>query len=357
MKINTDFPGANIDVLEVGENIIKIRPQLRDTTIDWFYWAFCVEGAQGETWTFDFLDKNCLGYFGPAVSKDFNEWQWAGPEVLDGYNRFTYNFASEDECVYFAHSMLYQPDRFSRFTKESNIPVRSLVMSEKGHSVDIAELGEGDSYVILTSRHHSCESTGTYVMEGMLKEFSKELMKGFCVATVPFIDIDGVLNGDQGKNRFPYDHNRDYLESPIYNSTAALIEYAKNKNIKYLLDLHAPWHFGGRNDTCFIAYSKDEMRDKYHKFSEILQKITESDINSLQYDKANNIDINVDWNTDDLATCSNYFAYRPTAELSFTFETMYFGVLENQVSQQKLVRLGENLAKALKVYNEAFALK
>jgi murein tripeptide amidase MpaA len=29
---------------------------------------------------------------------------------------------------------------------------------------------------------------------------------------VPPVDKDGVEDGDQGKNRKPYDHNRDYLQ-------------------------------------------------------------------------------------------------------------------------------------------------
>mgnify|MGYP001002071644 CR=1 FL=1 len=71
----------------------------------------------------------------------------------------------------------------------------------------------------------------------------------------------------------------------------------------------------------------------------------------MQYDKDNNIDVNVEWNIGGTPTCSKYFASRPETKLSFTFETAYFGVLENQVSQQRLVRLGENIAKAIKLFD------
>ncbi len=353
MNIRTDFPGANIDVLEIGENTVKVLPQLRDTTTEWFYWAFCVEGAQGETWTFDFTAKDYayLGYFGPAVSKDLKEWTWAGSEILDGHSRFTYQFGPEDECVYFAHNMIYSTERFHEFVEDYDISVRSLVRTKKNRSVDIVEMGEGDSCVVLTSRHHCCESTGTYIMEGMLKEFSREPLKGHKVIAVPFMDVDGVVDGDQGKNRHPHDHNRDYMENPIYESTAALMEYNKNENVKYLLDLHSPWHFGGRNDTCFVVYSIEDMKTNYELFGEILQRITQKDPDSMQYDKDNNIDVNVEWNIGGTPTCSKYFASRPETKLSFTFETAYFGVLENQVSQQRLVRLGENIAKAIKLFD------
>ena len=42
---------------------------------------------------------------------------------------------------------------------------------------------------------------------------------------VPFMDLDGVEQGDQGKNRQPHDHNRDYLGRSIYPTVAALKEF------------------------------------------------------------------------------------------------------------------------------------
>ena len=40
----------------------------------------------------------------------------------------------------------------------------------------------------------------------------------YLVYVIPFVDIDGVENGDQGKQA-PHDHNRDYINSPIYPET------------------------------------------------------------------------------------------------------------------------------------------
>ena len=43
-------------------------------------------------------------------------------------------------------------------------------------------------------------------------------------ALVPFVDKDGVEEGDQGKNRAPRDHNRDYAGASMYPETGALRE-------------------------------------------------------------------------------------------------------------------------------------
>ena len=41
---------------------------------------------------------------------------------------------------------------------------------------------------------------------------------------VPFTDYDGAQAGDQGKNRAPHDHNRDYVEF-LYPETKAITEW------------------------------------------------------------------------------------------------------------------------------------
>ena len=78
--------------------------------------------------------------------------------------------------------------------------------------------------MILTSRHHACESTGSYVLEGVLDGLLQHPMENLQVICVPFVDYDGVVDGDQGKYRLPRDHECDYGRDvpPIYPETAAI---------------------------------------------------------------------------------------------------------------------------------------
>ena len=94
--------------------------------------------------------------------------------------------------------------------------------SAGGGSVPYVTLGAGERRILLTARHHACESTGDYVMEGFLREFAVDPLAGFSVIAVPFVDYDGVIHGDQGKNRAPHDHNRDYTDAPIYPEVRAI---------------------------------------------------------------------------------------------------------------------------------------
>ena len=61
MKIHSDFIGGNIIVEKNCGDDIFVERDLRDTVDDWFYWAFCVEGAENKTLTFHF-NNNRLGY-------------------------------------------------------------------------------------------------------------------------------------------------------------------------------------------------------------------------------------------------------------------------------------------------------
>lgn len=54
MKLHDKFIGGNIRILRQENDVYFLDSDLRDTEGDWFYWAFCIEGAGGRTVTFRF---------------------------------------------------------------------------------------------------------------------------------------------------------------------------------------------------------------------------------------------------------------------------------------------------------------
>ena len=347
MLIHQNFIGGNITVKEIDGNTVVLENELRDTTGDWFYWAFCVEGAENKTITFKF-QQNRLGYFGPAVSYDLESWRWL--DSIDG-DSFTYQFGEKENKVYFAHSMLYHPKRFFDFANQHNLKIQELCKGYKGSSVPCIKFGEGNTSIILTARNHACESTGNYVLEGVLEELIANPIPDAKVFCVPFVDFEGVIRGDQGKNRVPHDHNRDYSygEESIYPECNAIKEYAKVSGCNYGFDFHSPWHKGGVNDTVFIVQNCIEKLDKLNKFGEIFEEsITE---NSFKYEHKNDYPPNTGWNKGG-AQFSNYMRNRAENEVAFTLETAYFGTSDHKVSSDKLLQLGHCFARALKKYIE-----
>jgi len=80
MLIHKSFPGGNIQINRIQCDDVYLEQEFRDTEGWWFYWAFCVEGAQGKTVTFHFENQGVLGYWGPCVSRDDSEYEWLGAD-------------------------------------------------------------------------------------------------------------------------------------------------------------------------------------------------------------------------------------------------------------------------------------
>lgn len=351
MKIHSDFTGGNIQILKMEETDIYIRNEIRDSTQDWFYWAFCVEGAQGTTMTFHF-DKKWIGYYGPAISHDLKTWHWLGAEDESRVSdQFTYTFAAEEDCVYFAHDMLYHPAQFQDFCQSIELEVQSLCTSEAGNEVPYVRMGSGSETILLTARHHACEATGNYVLEGVLEELYREEIPGLQVIAVPFVDYDGVVKGDQGKARAPWDHNRDYQpeQEAIYSTVRRIRQIASEETIRYAFDFHSPWHNGKQNDWVFIPENSFSSHKNTMRFANLLEKrMTER---AFPYAASGTFPPDVDWNRAGTPSFGTYMHKTAGAELSFTLETPYFRASGCRFSPERAKETGRCFARALRDYH------
>lgn len=349
MHITTDFPGGNAILQKIEDNTVYIERDLRTTIGDWFYWAFCVEDAAGQTVTFHFPNRNRVGRFGPAVSCDGIHWKWAGSGIAG--DAFTYTFGADENRVYFAHDMLYQPPRFERFCNDHGLKTEPFCISEKGRNVPCVRYGAGKKYILLTARHHACESTGSYVLEGVLSTLMDNLPEEYAILCVPCVDYDGVIDGDQGKNRAPYDHNRDYpldgAES-IYASIRAIRAFADSHTVAYAFDFHSPWHMWEQNDIPFISRSTESMEERNNRFSIYLER--ESAGHTLVYERKNDVGPNEQWNSEDSPNSKNYFAFRTDSQLVATLETPYFGLPDHVISEDAMRTFGGDFARAVLDY-------
>ena len=251
--------------------------------------------------------------------------------------------------MYFAHHMLYHPMRFNSFCQNLNLNIEELCKSRRGRSVPCLHIGNGEESIIFTARHHACESTGSYVLEGVIDELIQNPIEDSRILIVPFVDYDGVMDGDQGKSRIPHDHNRDYIDAPIYPEVRSICNHISTYGCHYGFDLHSPWHKGGVNDKIFVVRNMPEKETDFDLFSSIFESLISEE--SMKYFKQDDYPPCTNWNQP-----SSSFGYitnhRDECKLAFTLENTYFGTQENKVSAKKLVELGKCFARAVKKYVE-----
>jgi len=372
IRLDADYPGGNILVERMDGDKIHIRQDLRDTSTWWFWWNFRVRGAAGRTLTFQFAGENPIGVLGPALSRDDGgSWSWLGAESAQGA-LFRYAFAPQESSVRFAFAVPYQQSDFDAFVAahqervtRGQLQISRLCQSRKGRPVPLIHVaepqGEPSFRVLVTARHHACESMASFVLEGLLRAFLVDtesadwLRRHVELIAVPFVDCDGVADGDQGKNRTPRDHNRDYAGTSIYPETAAIRAMASawvDGKLTVALDLHCPWIRGPHNDVIYmVGSSLESVASEQKMFAEILERVRTG---PLVYRAADNLPFGQAWNTATNFSQGMSFARwageLEAVKLSTTFEIPYAAAGGTPVTPENARAFGQDLAAALRVY-------
>jgi len=363
-NIYSDFPSGNISIEKVKNDTLWLHPDLRDTKGDWFYWCFAVDMAKGKSLTFIFTKPNVITTAGPAISHDRGStWKWLGIGSVKN-EAFSYTFSTNDE-VRFSMGMPYTQKQFDFFikplTESKYLKLDYLSNSNSGKGIERVIIkppdGKVNYRVIITARHHACEMMANYEIEGIIGEILNDAwLKSnveFCI--IPFVDKDGVENGDQGKNRIPHDHNRDYNDTCIYEATSALKDWiplwAENK-LFVALDLHCPWIKGEYHENIQLVGSSDEKIASQEKlFCDILKSTNNGE---LKVSDKLYLPFGVDWNNTISYTAGITFRKWVSGvegvKLPLSIEFPY-AINEGQIINQENSRLfGIDLIKAVKVY-------
>ncbi|NUQ65415.1 MAG: acetylxylan esterase [Pirellulales bacterium] len=368
LVVDADFPGGNILVEKIDGLAVALRQDLRDTAGDWFYWCFRVRGAAGRTLTFRFTGGNVIGVRGPAVSLDGGKtWAWLGTETAQGES-FSYGVPATAEEARFSFTMPYLEADLREFLKQhenhASLRVETLCRTAGGRDVELLRLGRLDGTaehrVLLTARHHCCETMASYVLEGVLSTVLTDAADGAWLRehvgflAVPFMDKDGVEAGDQGKNRKPHDHNRDYVQK-VYPSVKALIERVpawSAGRLRIALDLHCPSIRGQHNEVIyFVGGPEAENWQRTGKLAEILEEIRQG---PLEFHTADNLPFGKGWNTGikdpSLKSFGRWAAELPGIEVASSIEIAYANASGAEVNAESARAFGRDLARAIRIY-------
>ncbi len=370
MIISSDFPGGNIVIHKVLNDTIWLEPDISHTEGSWFYWNFKIENIEDKTLYFQFTKENMLTSFGPAYSlNNDHSWRWLGEQSYQN-DGFSFSFTNSDTLAHFCTAMPYTSKHLYAFLDhlKDNPIVRldTLCVSPQQRAVETLTISPQNPNriskhkVVITARHHASEMMANYVMEGiilyLLEDKSLAYLREYVeFLFLPFMDKDGVENGEQGKNRIPRDHNRDYDGSPIHTTTAALqllFPAWSDGKARIALDLHCPWIKGEGNEYVYIVGNIDPLKEAHQMiFSTLLHIHSDGDI---RYDHQYFLPFGEKWNTKQNFSQGRSFSQWANLQEGITMaailEFPYANVLGVPVTKDGARRFGRAIAYAIQEY-------
>ena len=325
-----------------------------------------MRNAANRTLTFKFTNGNVFGSRGPAVSSDGGAtWQWLGAETVKE-NSFQYRFGAAAKETRFCFAIPYLQKNLESFLK-SNSDNPHLVVEALGktpkewtiHRLRVGHLnGRPKRRVLIVCRHHACESLASFAVEGIIEAVLAETEDGswFRNSTefwvLPFMDKDGVEDGDQGKLRRPYDHWLDYKDESRYASTR-LLRKAMQQNggppVTVALDMHCPYI----RDTRIYFAGGPTGRNQVNT-DRLCRLLEQVQTGALRYQPEHNLPFGTGWNAAGTYAGRKSFALwaeeLPGNRIATTVELPYASVGSAAVTAKTARAFGRDLARALRLF-------
>jgi hypothetical protein len=108
----------------------------------------------------------------------------------------------------------------------------------------------------LAARQHSGETPGSWVLDGFLRHIASLGDSAPLVWSVPLTNIDGVEQGDYGKDNFPYDLNRAWGSPPMRHEVLVfqrdMQRWRERCRPALGIDFHAPGACEANGIYCFL---------------------------------------------------------------------------------------------------------
>jgi hypothetical protein len=362
ISLSTDFPGAAAENLRLEKGQVRFHAPRGEAPIS-MWWHFGLELDACETiecvWerTDEVLGAGGLGAVVP-VYHDGLRWRRVPTrycQYLPEQREFQFRVPCRKAHNQVAYCFPYTWEQLNRFVDDladgGLVHVRRIGESAHGRPFRLIEFGHGELHVWIAARHHAGEMSGSYVLEGFVREALKQpaLLGAATFHVAPAMDVDGVAEGLYGKDRPPQDFNRDYVSKPMRPEVAALMQAAEWSGKAHLyLDLHAP----APGDGTFLVPAKEAFAGLDHwnmawQFGRYLEALAPSGCPCRVADLQRNFS---NWSSENtLQTSTDYFYHRFGA-LSMTVETSYHRSFNGRlVSYRGWTSLGKALARAVAI--------
>jgi hypothetical protein len=361
LQVDCDFPGGNIVVEKIEGDSVRVRCDPRDSAWN-LYWSFRVRGATGRELTVE-LVRGGFTPMGPAVSMDRGKtWRWLGQGAVTK-NAFKYPVQAGVDEVRFCASIPYTQANLNAFLERhrghAHIRREVLCKTRGGREADVLYAGRLDGNaphaVAFTCRHHACEVTASYVLEGVLEAVLADsdagpwLRQNVEFLIVPFVDADGVEAGDQGKSRRPHDHCRDYEGQPIYPTVRAIKELLpkwSRGRLRLVLDLHCPTI--GERKIYFVEGMREQANVRIRRLASLIEQVRKG---PLPFNSKDNLPFGTQWNTDrSMVHFENWAATLPSAPAVAIIEVAYSTAGAVPMTEENLRTFGADMAAGIAAF-------
>lgn len=273
VRVTADFPGGNACAIEVrpADDLYEIRfaaDPRGGTEALWFYFRVSAPPGQKlrpilrnpDTLLGGRGDWSRVSPVARDIGADGNPtglWRRVEPgtmrQLADGRTEVVWTVVSSTGVLEFAFCFPYSKAELEQTLEACGNYWRAdtIGVSSRGRPLTRLSNTYGDAErsrpgIYLMARQHAGETPGSWVLDGLLRAAVTEIPPTELVVwVVPFANIDGVEEGEYGKDPHPIDLNRDWASPlPLRYETGVLRadidRFSRLVRFVAAVDFHAP---------------------------------------------------------------------------------------------------------------------
>lgn len=275
LAVHTNFQGGSARVVSVNQTSRTVRIQPGgDFKRGWpCWWYFRLSGCNvGEDLTVEVdaaeltkangsnLANSWVLPTRATVSSDGSTWTHTGPRTLTG-NVASWNIPATGKSMWIAWGPPFTPRDSENLVKEAarspHAEAFELCKSNEGRSVPALRVTQNEAfddtsrpYIWITARTHAWETGASWTCKGLVDWIVSEEPQAIALRSrniiniVPIVDIDNTYLGNGGKEATPHDHNRDWMDEPVYAEVRTIQTMIRSQHqagrFDFFMDMHDP---------------------------------------------------------------------------------------------------------------------
>jgi predicted deacylase len=259
VRIEFGFDGADLDAcrfLSPGSVELTFRPE--DVAVfDAFSWfAFRVEANDSSDIDITLRFPNSFARFWPKLSRDGKSWHRAADddvELLDDGKNMRLRVRGGDSGLWVSAQELFTRAHYDQWLAElathDGIETSVIGNSLQGRPIHLAKTQDKPEAVLFLGRQHPAEVPGAMAMREFMNvvlgdsALARSFRARFTLLIIPFLNPDGVANGNSRHNMGGIDLNRDWgpFSQPETRSVRSFLTVLEESDMKLrlMLDFHA----------------------------------------------------------------------------------------------------------------------